>query len=79
MLSFIEVALVWCLFTTVEIQTKTEIGTRDCVIAVIGLTTFLFGEMWILGLWIWNDIECFKKELIGHSSRTTEDIGIEVI
>jgi hypothetical protein len=27
--------------------TKTEVGTRDWGIAVIGLTTFLFGKMWI--------------------------------
>jgi hypothetical protein len=30
--------------------TKTEVGTRDWDIAVIGLTMLLFGRMWILEL-----------------------------
>jgi hypothetical protein len=29
-------------------------------IAVISLIKLLFGRMWILGLWIWNVVECFK-------------------
>jgi hypothetical protein len=29
--------------------------------------------MWILGLWIWNTVECFKWGLIGHPSRNMED------
>jgi hypothetical protein len=37
----------------------------------------LFGGMWILGLWIWKAIECFKWDLMGHSSRNMEDIGTE--
>jgi len=37
--------------------TKTEVGTRDWNIAMIGLTTLLFGRMWILGLWIWKVAE----------------------
>jgi hypothetical protein len=35
-----------------ETLTKTEVGTRDWGIAVIGLTMLLFGRMWISGLWI---------------------------
>jgi hypothetical protein len=36
---------------------KTEVSTRDWVIAVIGLTMLSFERMWIWGLWIgtqWN-------------------------
>jgi hypothetical protein len=29
--------------------------------------------MWILGLWIWKAMECFKWGLIGHPSRNMED------
>jgi hypothetical protein len=43
------------------------------VIAVIGLIMLLFERMWILGLWIWNTVECFKLGLMGHPSRNMED------
>ena len=33
----------------------------------------LFGRMWILGLWIWKAVECFKRGLMGHPSRNMED------
>ena len=33
----------------------------------------LFGRMWILGLWIWKAVECFKWGLMGHPSRNMED------
>jgi hypothetical protein len=52
---------------------KTEVGTRDWGIAVKGLTMLLFERMWILGLWIWNAVECFKWGLMGHPSRNMED------
>jgi hypothetical protein len=55
------------------ILTKTEVGTRDWGIDVIGLTMLLFERMWIFGLWIWNSVECFKWDLIGHPSRKMED------
>jgi hypothetical protein len=42
-------------------------------IAVIGLTMLLFERMWILGLWIWKAVECFKWGLIGHPRRNMED------
>lgn len=32
----------WCLFTTIEILTKIEAGTKDWGIAVIDLTILLF-------------------------------------
>jgi hypothetical protein len=32
--------------------TKTEVGTRDLGITVIGLTMLSFERMWIWGLWI---------------------------
>ena len=51
--------------------TKTEVGTRDWGIAVIGLTV-LFERMWIWGLWIWKAMECFKWGLMGHPSRNME-------
>jgi len=49
--------------------TKTEAGTRDWRIALIGLTKFLFGRMWMLGLLIWNTMGYFKWGLMGHPSR----------
>jgi hypothetical protein len=53
--------------------TNTEVGTRDCGIAVIGLTILLFERTWIFGLWIWNAVECFKWDLMGHPSSNMED------
>jgi hypothetical protein len=53
--------------------TKTEFCTRDWGISVTGLTMLLFERMWILGLWIWNTVECFKWDLMGHPSRNVED------
>jgi hypothetical protein len=53
--------------------TKIEVGTRDWGIAVIGLTMLLFEKMWILGLWIWNTMKCFKWGLMDHPSRNMED------
>jgi hypothetical protein len=40
----------WCLFTAIETQNKTEVETRDWGIVVIDLTMLLFGDMWTLGL-----------------------------
>ena len=57
--------------------TKTEVGTRDWGIAVIGLTMHLFGRMWILGLWIWKAVECFKWRLISYPGRAMEDFVTE--
>jgi hypothetical protein len=53
--------------------TKTEVGTKEWDIAVIDLTMFLFGGMWILGLWIWKAMESFKWDLLGYFSRNIED------
>jgi hypothetical protein len=50
----------WCLFTAMKILTKTELGTRDWGIVVIGLPMLLFREMWILEFWIRKAVECFK-------------------
>ena len=44
---------------------------------MMGLTTFLFGEMWIWEFWIWKVVECYKWGLIGHPNRNMEDIGVE--
>jgi hypothetical protein len=52
-----------------ETLTKTEVGTMNWGTAVIGLTMFLFGGMWILGLRIWEAVEC----LMDHPSRNVED------
>ena len=57
--------------------TKTETGTRDWDIAVIGLTIVLFGRMWIWGLWTWEAVECFKWGLMNHSSRSMGDFVAE--
>jgi hypothetical protein len=57
--------------------TKTEVGTRDWIIAVIDLTMLLFGIMWIWELWIWKAMECFKWDLMGYPSRNIEDFVTE--
>jgi hypothetical protein len=57
--------------------TNTEVGTRDWAIAVIGLTMLLFRRMWILELWIWKAVECFKWGLMGYPSRNMEDFVAE--
>lgn len=54
---------------------KTEVGTSDWDIDVIGLTMLLFGGMWICRLW--KAIECFKCCLVDHPIRNLEDIGSE--
>jgi hypothetical protein len=33
--------------------------------------------MWILGLWIWKGLECFKWGLMGNASRNMEDFVAE--
>jgi hypothetical protein len=33
----------------------------------------LFERMWILRLWIWKAVECFKWGLMGHPSGNMED------
>jgi hypothetical protein len=55
-----------------KILTKTQLGTRDWCIAVIGLTMFLFG-----GMWIWKAVECFKWGLMSHPTRNMEDFIVE--
>ena len=56
---------------------KMEVDIRDCCIVVIGWTMFLFGELWILGLWVKKVEECFNWGLMSHSSRSMEDSGAE--
>ena len=74
----IRLALVMVSVHSSKTLTKREVGTRDWGIAVIGLTMFLFERMWILGLWIWKAVECFKWGLMGHPSRNMEDFVIEL-
>ena len=62
-----------------KILTKTEVGTREWGIAVIGLTMFLFERMWIWGLCIWKAMECFKWGLMGHPSRNMEDFNLNCV
>jgi hypothetical protein len=69
MLSFIRLALVMGSVHSSKALTKTEVGTRDWGVAVIGLTMLWFGRMWIWGLWIWG--------LMGYPSRNMEDIVTE--
>jgi hypothetical protein len=54
-----------------ETLTRTDVGTRDWSIVVLGL---LFGGMWIWGLWIWKAVECFKWGLMEHPSRSMDDL-----
>ena len=61
-------------FHSSKTLTKTEVGTRDWGIALIGLTMLLFERMWIFGLWIWNTVDCFKWGLMDHPSRNMEDL-----
>jgi hypothetical protein len=44
---------------------------------VIGLAMFLFGGMWILGLWIRKSVQHFKWGLMSHFSRNMEDGAAE--
>ena len=48
------------------------------MIALVAVTMLLFGKMWILGLWIWKTMECFKWALMGQYSRNMEDSGADV-
>ena len=59
--------------------TKTEVGTRDWGIAMIGLTMFLFGYMGTRGLWIWKAMECVKWALMSYLSRTMQDGNAESV
>jgi hypothetical protein len=47
MLTLVRIVLVMVSLHSNEILTKTEVGTRDWDIAVIGLTMLLFERMWI--------------------------------
>ncbi|KAL6043466.1 hypothetical protein STEG23_020950, partial [Scotinomys teguina] len=51
-------------------MTKTEVGTGDWGIAVIGLTVLLFGGIWTLRVWIRKAAEFFKWDLMGHTHRS---------
>lgn len=62
---------------SLQTLTKTEVGTRDWGIAMIGLTMLLFERMWTMGLWIRKAVGCFKGCLIGHPSRSVENSGTE--
>ena len=44
---------------------------------MIDLTMFLFGRMWVLGLWIWKALECFKWGLMGYPRRNMKDFLAE--
>jgi hypothetical protein len=57
--------------------TNSKVGTRNWGITVIGLTMILFGRMWILGLWIWKAVECFKWALMNYPSKNMEDFVTE--
>ena len=75
----IRVALVTVSVHSSKSSSKTEVCTRDWGIAVIGLIMLLFGRMWILRLWIWKALECFKWGLVGYPSRNKEDFVVRVI
>lgn len=49
-----------------NVNSKIQVGTRDWGVAVIGLAVLFSGRVWILGLWIWKAVECFKW---GYPSR----------
>ena len=66
-----------CLFTAITTLTKTEVGSRDRNIAVIGLTMLLFEGICTVGLWTRKAVECFKSCLMGHTSRSMEDRSAE--
>jgi len=72
MLSFIKFMLVKVSIHSNKTLTKTEVGTRNWDITIIGLTVLSFGRMWILGLWIWKAVERFKWGLMGYLSRKVE-------
>lgn len=64
-------------FTTIEILTKMEAGTKDWGIAVIDLIILLFERIQTLRLWNREAVECFKCYLMGYTSRCMEDSGAE--
>ena len=66
----------WKPVTAVKPPFKAEVDTRDSSIAVIDLTTLLFGRMWIWGLWIWKAVGSFKWALMG-CLRNMEDFVAE--
>jgi hypothetical protein len=52
--------------------TKTEVGNRNWGIAVVGLTMRLIGRTWI-----WEAVECFKRDSMGDPSRIMKDVVTE--
>lgn len=67
------IAVSWYSFIAIEIQTKTELSTRDWGIIVIGIIILLFRRMWTLGIWIRKAVEYFKWGLTSNPSRNMED------
>lgn len=56
---------------------KTDVGTRDWDVTVMGLIMLLFGGMWTLVLWVTKAAGCFKYCSMDHTSRSVEDDGAD--
>lgn len=55
---------------------KTEVGTRDWDVAVIGLIMVLFGGIWTLVLRVTKAAAgCFKYCSMDHTRRSVKDSG----
>lgn len=68
MLSFIRIVLVMVSFHINRLVTKTEIGTRECIV-VIGIT--FVGRIWEIL------VGCCKQALVGHRGRNVEGSSAE--
>lgn len=75
----IRAALVMVSLHSSRIMTKTDVHTRDQVIAATGLIMMFVGGIWkTFRLWTRKLVGHFKLGLRGHPSRNTETVFTEI-
>lgn len=79
MFFFIKVAVVIMQCGHSNRNPKTKVGTRNCDIAVKGLSMLLFGRMWVLGFWVRKAFARIKWCLMGHLIGTWKKVVLTVI